>query len=430
MSIVKGFVNIQSLVSNIQGTVAALGELSPNGFTYSKEKGYYSSSSLSDYELVTFTSVDASGVSRALTGTEVDHIVAMVDFLRGNIASKIPPYNIDNIHTAILDHFIEEVGNVKLGAINSGPSCALPEWVSWKLLATDLQIHIWLSDEAFCNQYDEAEVLVVPPVLNLDTFFAPIHIVAADVYGQTVDKIMERTNDAKQGYPETYIRMLRYNFIVLSDPTRTIETVWTVLIYGDKGDNIDSIKDAIIDYILTHSTRSRQEWETIFPDIFKRTEFLILPRWDLYSIPNRLTQQGLYSQLLNTKEAINFVKSHVSFYTQQHIEDNTYVTSYPYKSLALSIVNGEFNIDGKKDFKTLFPDYIPIPATSMDYARMSLKTQELFIALEEMLLIAESMGEFTYVPRTMRRVKRAGKLYLTRLLDNINYVVMPKIDLT
>lgn len=201
------------------------------------------------------------------------------------------------------------------------------------------------------------------------------------------------------------------------------------MIYGGYGDNIDDIKDAIADYVLTNSIHIRDHWEHIIPDIFRRTEFTILPRWDLYSIPNMLTQQGLYSQVVNPAEVLEFAKSYVILYSTAHIQSNTYIIPYPYKSIMLTIINGQYNIEGKKDFKELFPDFLPIPSTSLDFGRMTLKTQDLVYKLEEMLMVAETMGNYTLIPRSMRRVRRQGKLYLTRLIDNINYVMVPKVAL-
>lgn len=429
MNIVKGFVNIQSLISNVPGVVSSIGELSPNGFTYSKDKGYYTNTALDGYELITFTSVDDNGGKRVLPIEEVDFIIRVVDYVKLYTSAREAPFSVDDLRSNLLDQFIGKLGNLEVGEFVLNQSTGLPSWISWTGTEPTTGNYIWLADEAFRNQYDDYEITVIPPIQNLDTFFLSTPVVATAIYTQTVDKIMDRVNDAKQGYPETFIRFLRYDFIDPVHRDRRIETLWGVLIYGGYGDNVDDIKDAIAEYVLANSTHIRDNWEQIMPDIFRRTEFSILPRWDLYSIPNMLTYQGLYSQLVNPKETLELAKTYLNMYSPLHIGDNVYIAPYPYKSIMLVIVNGQYNIEGKKDFKEMFPDFIPIPSTSLDFGRMTLKTQDLVYKLEEMLMVAETMGNYTLIPRSMRRVRRLGKLYLTRMIDNVNYVMVPKIAL-
>lgn len=429
MNVLKGFVNIQSLISNAPGSISSIGELSPNGFTYSKENGFYTNSALDGYELISFTSVDSSGDKRVLSVEEVDFIIRVVDYVKLYTSAREAPFSMDDLRSNMLDQFIGKLGNLQIGQFVLNEITGLPSWISWTNTSPNTQIHIWLSDEAFRTQYDDYEITVIPPIQNLDTFFLATNVVANAVYAEPVDKIMDRVNDAKNMYPETVIRFLRYDFIDPVNRNRRIETLWGVLIYGGYGDNIDDIKDAIAEYVLNNSTHIREHWERIIPDIFRRTEFTILPRWDLYSIPNMLTQQGLYSQVVNPTETLNFIVGYINIYTPPHINNNTYITPYPYKSIMLAIINGQYNIEGKKDFKELFPDFLAIPSTSLDFGRMTLRTQDLVYKLEEMLMVAETMGDYTLIPRTMRRVRRQGKLYLTRLIDNINYVMVPKIAL-
>lgn len=429
MNIVKGFVNVQSLISNLPNVTSNIGELSPIGFTYSKDKGYYTNTALDGYELITFTSVDANDNKRVLPVEEVDFIIRVVDFIKLYTSARQAPFSVDDLRSNLLDQFIAKLTDLELGEFVLNEQTGLPSWISWTNTDPNTKVYIWLSDEAFRNQYDDYEITVIPPIQNLDTFFLSTSTVANAIYAETVDKIMDRVNDAKNGYPETFIRFLRYDFIDPVHRDRRIETLWAVLIYGGYGDNIDDIKDAIAEYVLANSTHIRDNWEQIMPDIFRRTEFTILPRWDLYSIPNMLTYQGLYSQVVNPKEVLELAKTYMNMYTQTHIGNNVYIVPYPYKSIMLVIVNGQYNIEGKTDFKQLFPDFIPIPSTSLDFGRMTLKTQDLVYKLEEMLMVAETMGNYTLIPRTMRRIRRLGKLYLTRMIDNVNYVMVPKIAL-
>ena len=75
-----------------------------------------------------------------------------------------------------------------------------------------------------------------------------------------------------------------------------LDTNWYVLIWGDAGDNIDSVREKIQDTILANSTHSRDEWKEVFPEIFKRNEFIIVPQWDVFSNENKVKEKAsLYS---------------------------------------------------------------------------------------------------------------------------------------
>jgi hypothetical protein len=45
----------------------------------------------------------------------------------------------------------------------------IPEWISWKSLShPDTDIRIWMVDQAFQFQYPDYEIVVIPPVDDLD----------------------------------------------------------------------------------------------------------------------------------------------------------------------------------------------------------------------------------------------------------------------
>jgi hypothetical protein len=146
MNIVKGFVNIQSLISNTPGSTSSIGELSPNGFTYSKEKGFYTNIHLDGYDLITFTSVDSNGDKRILTTEEVDFIIRIVDYVKLYTSAREAPFSLDDLRSNMLDQFIGKLGNLQLGEFILNQYTGLPSWISWTNSDPDLVVHIWLSD--------------------------------------------------------------------------------------------------------------------------------------------------------------------------------------------------------------------------------------------------------------------------------------------
>ncbi len=187
-----------------------------------------------------------------------------------------------------------------------------------------------------------------------------------------------------------------------------------------------SIKDALQDYILTHSTRTRDQWKAILPDVFRRTEFTILPMWDQYAIPNRTVEAGIYSSIANLQHALAFIKQVATGYPEAHINANAAVVAHPYKALQFLVVGSADNRDDLFELVDVFPDYIPVASTSLDFNRMSQNTQSWALLLMSMLLEAEHMGEYTSVPVGMTRLHRGGRLFLVKSFGNINYLVAAK----
>jgi hypothetical protein len=130
---------------------------------------------------------------------------------------------------------------------------------------------------------------------------------------------------------------------------------WPLLIYGQAGDTIDAMKEAVNQYALNHSTHTHDQRALRSPELFKRTEFMILPRWDKYSIPDLAVETGLHSSLADPFEAVNFAQRELTFYPREWIPQHLTFAPHFYKSLMLVIVDGPDNLATKERFSALFP---------------------------------------------------------------------------
>ena len=95
--------------------------------------------------------------------------------------------------------------NFDCGNVETDSTRWLPEWVSWKstLDNGDNTIIVWLKDDSFQNQYDDYEIIVVPPVDNLDNFFNSVTQVSQMISALTYDSMIARVQAAKSKQPET-----------------------------------------------------------------------------------------------------------------------------------------------------------------------------------------------------------------------------------
>lgn len=425
MEIIKGFVTIESLVDNTPGNVAILGQLSSWSRTYSREKGEYQNSDVPGYQLTSFKSVDTTANTPVVVDdTQAKEILSIVRECYSYATSHIRPYNSLDFKNEILVAFFQRIANFDFGNFIDNGALALPEWISWT--STEYgnnQIKVWLSDESFKSQYDEYTIQVIPPLDDLNHFFFAYGLVLQELQSETLPMFMDKIQTTKSVHPETYTRILTFDFFNTLNVAQKYTTNWGVLIYGQQGDNIDSIKDAITEYILANSTHTRAEWETILPDLFKRTEFVILPRWDKIAVPNQTSLSSLYQSMQDPNECVTFAKNAVSFYDSAFIQNNLTVFPYDYKELMLLAINGDTNIAEAATLVGLFPDYIPEPSTSIDFSRMTINTQNWVLFLQQLLMVAEITTIYTTVPNYMRKLTRDGNVYITAIYNNINYLV-------
>lgn len=427
MHLIKGFVSIANQVNNFPNQVSLLGELSTWCRTYSKEIGEYYLESLPDLRLSTFISNDSvTGDAIELTTEKTTQILSIVDAMIRYSDTNLPPFNTTDYRNELIAEFTGQLSSLNFGPFKSTGEITLPEWISWTMLADNTEIKIWLSDIAFREQYDNYEIVIIPPIEPVDALFNNYAETIITLADKTLEELNEEIQLVKDVNPETYFRINTFNLINSLNDTQSYPTVWGILIYGKAGDNIDSIKDAVVEYILERSSHTRAEWEVLMPDLFKRTEFIFLPRWDKVSIPNLTIASELYGNMIKPSEAIQFAKNYLDFLDDTFINNNIYLMPYDYKAIMLVALNGVNNVPGKQKLDELYPDYIPVSSTTLDFGRMQPATQNFVLRLGELLVAAETVTAYSSVAGGFRKITREGKLYVSSVLDNVNYLVAAK----
>jgi len=428
----KGFVEIEPLISNTANVTATVGELSTYSTTYAKDKGIYTFETNKSLSLISFSSksTNTPGVTVNTPQDIIDMGLSIANWIYVRQTTSSTNDTKNAFYTAYNEEYLSQCDYLSCGEmVLSSDGHNFPEWVTWKNRNYTIEDNInkiWFSDSSFREQYDEYEIVIIPPVANVDIFFLQYPEVLSIVNSRSFTDSLDLIRIAKGDYPETILSSDSYNYCTPNNSALKIATNWPVLLYGCVGNNSDIVISAIADYILAHSAHTETEWKAVFPDIFRRTEFTILPRWHNYSIEDRVLQSGIYSPIVNTKKELAYVKATLPAYSVGHIENHLMIMSNPYKSLLLDIISNFDNRDNLFEITQLYPDILNVSTTSNDFNRMSADTQGFMNLLSRMLPIAENLLPSTDIPVGMRRAIRNNIMYLTASYKNILYLVSSK----
>lgn len=430
MSILKGFGQIATLIDNNANTTSPVGEISADSKTFVR-----------DY--LTFTHGDWPGVT-----------LLSMQFLDDDLDVSTPTSSqtqaclelITWVHTKALsgeigpskNSFVQLFGGEFTGRftlLNSGDH--IQHGTNW--YPTSIAVApegresvdnwtIWLADSAFNNEFDASQIFVIPPIDNLDQFFNNPATVQALVNAVSRSDIMDKVYAVRGESPYTVLRMDSFDWFYPPDTAVTVETYWTVVIYGRAGDNLDRVKEAIIRHVMSNTSRTVEEWSEIFPDIFKSTELIIAPAYYNQGVPDQQFRRGVYSAISSYRDSLELMKllAKGTGYNNTHVENS--LTNIPslYRGVSLTVVPGPENRVGYRTFRDIYRDYLNVPSTHPDFMLMNSTTRAFIDLLTDMLDKAEDLTPSTVIPTGYNRVERNGIWYLTKTNDDLLVLVATK----
>ena len=201
---------------------------------------------------------------------------------------------------------------------------------------------------------------------------------------------------------------------------------------GEAGKNLDALKNTLKEYILANSQYDEDAWNAIFPDIFGATEVIFVPNWPHWAIPVDTLNSGVYSAAGNWKALRDLAHQLVrgNDYTEEHIDNVLNIVASSYKCVQMAVVGGPRNRDGINQFADLWPDYLAVSTSSIDFDRMSDSTKQFARILNTLLLTAETMTSQTDIPSGTLRVIRDNVLYITASFNRIQLLVASAYSVT
>lgn len=427
MNLIKGFALNRRFINNTPNVVSGIGELSNLGFTFTKEPRVYSSQTFPTISLVHFPSKGSDvGTSAVIPDAQVQHILKVIDKVYQKSDSSTLFISPGEFLQFLLTEMPAEITTVTIGGSVTMGNRSIIEWVQWSNIAAlpGNVNKVWFTNSAFEGQYDEYEITVIPPFLPLNQFFGQAAAVKALLNGRSYSVEMETINTARGISPESVLWGNTYNYVnPLNNADRT-PAKFACLIYGLAGNNDDVLKQAIIDYLLANSDHTRDEWKQILPELFQRKEFLVYPQWTNIAIEN--TDGGANAVYSPVIDAIAVVEKMVvdSFeYAPDHVRNYGQTMAFPYMSVALGTIGHIENLNGWAKITQVYPDYFFTSTSSLDFDRMSRKTQDWVILMQGMLRVARDLTPSSTIPVGYSRVTRGNKLFVSKSYDSVQYLV-------
>lgn len=426
----KGFFEYPAYIDNTADKVAVLGEISDNSLTYAKDKTILTGSSTPNVGLISFHSVRDDLVV-PVEGVYYEQTMKLGNYIFLQAQAGTITNNPTALRQMIMAEFAGVVLDFKSGVMLTNGSVWMPEYIEVKLAAPgneDNRVMIWLADDSFAAQYDGYIIEVIQPIYPVDDFFKDPLVVKQLLDSYNIVEKLEDAQARRAQYPYTHLRAFEFDYVNPADQTKRWSAKWLVIIYGEAGNNPDLIKDAIVKDILDQSTRPREDWETILPDLFMTTEFIFTPLWTKYSVPNADFRAGLYSPIFDPNADVRYVlrTARGPAYNDVFVRANYQSSVNIYKSLAFGVVGNPQNRNGVTKFYTKFPDYVVAEVGSGDSNRVSPETLEWMMLFSTLIKAAETMTRYTSVPRGISRMIRDGIVYASAFYKNVNYLVVTK----
>lgn len=428
----KSFVTILPLVKNQVGVDNAIGEITAHSRTFTKNLGMYHNVDYHDFDLRNFLSIDG-GQYESLSASLVDKAMTMVNVAWQKTQSQTGPIDrAQLLQDLIVMGASNGMSQVSIGTMVTDFRYWLPSWIRFTNTEdTRENIHtVWLSDGDFRKDYDDYIIDVVPILDRLDDFFLPAAQVKILVDAVKTSQIMERLDARAAGAPATYRSADEYEY---NDPNNTnnrFDVPFPANVYTDIGYDADLIKDAIVQHILDNSSHSSDEWAKIFPDLFKRTEFIIAPWWNKYAAGAKSLQHGVHSPIVTGREAEPWAIRWAPNYSVPHTQANYQIIGFQFRSIVCSAIGHMENRDQKHKLTDIYPDYMNVPTGpgEDDFNRMSLKTQAWSMLMIQLLNAADEWTGTTQLPRGILRVKRGNFTYLAASHERVSFLVLTKMS--
>lgn len=431
MKTILGFAQCNALINNSPSITNAIGELSAISMTSSRSIGTYSNDSQPGAVFQAFTTENDAGKPFVLTDIYKIPILQMHYWVMTRIISG----QITSDKVITLQQITSEFGNawsnLSIGNMVTDGVHWAPEWISGTISgsqAGDNTVKMWFADDSFKKQYPRFELVPLHcvPTADLDKLHEDYQTQTETINAFTKGMLSIAIDEIVAEHPQTFIQTYSFKVYDKANTKLFQEAYWQVIGWGMNGRNDDAAYEAIKADILANSQYDEEEWALVIPDLFNPIEYVFAPDWMSYSIPNKTVQAGLHSPVVDYSTYLELPLKVLKWYTEDHIKASIQTFPNLTRSIKLHAVAKPTNRGGQLKLLELYPDYALLDSTSPTFDSISRETQAVIFAMQEMILAAETMQEFSELPQGINRVVRDGVVCATKTVDGIKFLMVAK----
>lgn len=417
---VKGFIEIPSLISNVSGSVASLGELSNHSRTYSFDQMHFDDPAKDAANVIVFSSLVA-GVSTTPPQGAIDVIHDLMEkSMNEFVTSK---EWIDQAQEAFPD-----ITNMEVGSETLYKGKQLPNWVSCTVAvgADNINFKLWLNDLIFRAEYDLYEIKYGVRVNNVSELYTDYATAKAALDAVSLAQFFEQSEVIRANKPFTKQEIVELTWQDPADNTKTLSVPFQAMVYGAAGGTYDSIIDGIREYLVANSNHTLEEWIAYFPELLNVDIFTFIPQWDAVAIGTSQSGDNVYTPTFEYDKGMDNVRKVFPNETLTDMKKVSDITFMSYKSIGLVVVGKDTNDAGKVRWRQAYPDYCVLNANENDARRLSALTISAINKLSQLIRLCESDDGSATLPAGITRSASGGFVFIELTENGIVFRMVTK----
>lgn len=385
MSKIIGFLNIDDFVSNTNGVVNPVGEISNSGLTFSREVKLYPT--VESSFLMFFTDTIAGAELAVLEAVNVD-ISNKLNGIRNGLPGTGTP--IDEVTTVLGANVANII--VDTGVINPLDGLDYPGWIEFTLTSNGFnwEVKIFLSDAVWLTDYDQGQIEIVYPLDDMTQAYNNYSLAEANInaldQGSLITKAAVQITVPVTGYQ--YIGLTLFN---VADMSESVTLPFSIAYNGPRTVNTDLLMiEGILAGLLDTGAYTAEEWIYIIPDLVPVNSFRLVARWGNIAVDNIALTYPLCSPTVDLVDGTTLAGAYWSGMAEADVLSHIQYTVALYKSIGLYILPSINNPDGRLKWNGTLEDYIIITTNDININQLSAATQNAIIILDQLLRVAEA----------------------------------------
>lgn len=418
--VVKGFVEIPSLLSNVPDSVASMGELSNHSRTYSYDQLQFDDPSKDAANVVVFSSTVA-GIKSATPQDAIDVIHDLMEKSM-NVFVTSRPW-VEQAREEFPD-----LQNIDVGSETLYKGKQLPNWISCTVPvgADNVNFKLWLNDNIFRSEYDLYDHIIDLRVNSVSELYTDYATASAALDAVSLSQFFEKAEVVRNERPFTKQEIVELTWQDPADNSKTLKVPFLVMIYGAAGNAYDSIVESIRKHLVANSNHTLEEWIAYFPELLNVDIMTFIPQWDVEAIGSDATGTSVYSPTMHYDESMANARKLFPSETLTDMKKVTDFSQLSYRSLGMVVVGKDSNTTGKVRFRELYPQYCVLSVNDPNANRRSALTISAINKLAQLVRIAEIDDGSAQLPAGISRSSSGGFVFIELTENSVVFRMVTK----